>query len=103
MRGDVYRLKTPRGAMGREQQGPRYAVVVQSDDLFSSTLIVAPTSVSARDAGHRPRVVIEGEWTHVLVEQTMAVDPVRLGDQVGRLPLSDMQDIDDALRLVLDL
>jgi hypothetical protein len=33
MRGDLYRLKAPRGTRGHEQAGQRYAVVVQSDDL----------------------------------------------------------------------
>jgi mRNA interferase MazF len=47
--------------------------------------------------------MIEDQWTHVLVEQTTAVDPERLGDVVGRLSLRDMQDVDDALRAVLDL
>jgi mRNA interferase MazF len=99
----VYRLKAPRGVMGREQSGSRYAVVVQSDDLFSSTLIVVPTSRSARDMGHRPRLGIEGEMTQVLVEQVMAVDPVRLGDLVGRLSLGEMREIDVALGTVLAL
>jgi mRNA interferase MazF len=89
--------------MGREQNGARFAVVVQSDDLFSSTLIVAPTSLSARDMDHRPRVMIESEWTHVLVEQVMAVDPTRLGDLVGRLSYGEMQTIDTALRSVMHL
>jgi mRNA interferase MazF len=102
VRGDVYRLRAPR-ARGHEQARQRYAVVVQSDDLFSSTVLVAPTSRSARDMRHRPRVMIDGEWTHVLVEQTTAVDPVRLGELAGRLSLSDMQEIDGALRDVFDL
>jgi mRNA interferase MazF len=103
VRGDVHQLKAPRGVMGREQGGARYAVVVQSDDLFSSTLIVAPTSASARDMDHRPRVTIKGGWTNVLVEQIMAVDPARLGDMVGRLSYSEMQQIDTALRRAMHL
>ena len=37
VRGDVYRLRAARDAVGHEQQGPRYAVVLQSDDLNLST------------------------------------------------------------------
>src|SRR4051794_23553898 len=56
VRGDVHRLRAPRSARGHEQQGSRYAVVVQSDALPLSTLIVAPTSTSARPASFRPEI-----------------------------------------------
>jgi mRNA interferase MazF len=39
----------------------------------------------------------------VLVEQTTAVDPQRLGDRVGRLSAAAMRDVDVALLTVLDL
>ena len=47
--------EAPRGARGSEQQGSRYAVIVQSDDLMLSTVLVAPTSRSAppRSFGRR--------------------------------------------------
>ena len=103
MRGDVFALKAPRDAVGREQQFGRYAVVVQSDDLPLSTWLVAPTSTSARPATFRPEVEVNGKATRVLAEQTAAVDPERLGTQVGRLSLSELQQVDAALRLVLSL
>lgn len=103
MRGDVHVLKAPKGARGHEQQGRRYAVVVQSDALFSSTTIVAPTSTSAQFSSYRPEIEIEGRRTLVLVDQTRVVDPVRLGPFVGRLDLADMQEVDRALKTVLDL
>ena len=81
MRGEVYRLRSPRGAQGHEQAGTRYAVVVQSDLLPLSTWLVAPTSTSARAATFRPEVFIDGRPTRVLAEQTSAVDPERLGSQ----------------------
>lgn len=106
MRGEVYRLRAPRGphaARGHEQGGPRYAVVVQSDLLPLSTWLVAPTSTSAREATFRPLVEVGGQPTRVLAEQTAAVDPSRLGDAVGHLSLDELQRVDAALRLVLDL
>ncbi|RZS31329.1 mRNA interferase MazF [Herbihabitans rhizosphaerae] len=103
MRGDVYRLRAPRNARGHEQSGQRYAVVIQSDLLPLSTWLVAPTSTSARPASFRPEIEIDGKVTLVLVEQTTAVDPQRLGDQVGRLALDELAAMDDALRTVLDL
>jgi mRNA interferase MazF len=103
VRGEAFRLRAPRGGRGHEQGGARYAVVVQSDLLPLSTLLVAPTSTSARPASFRPEVVISGQRTHVLVEQAAAVDPSRLGDPAGRLTLAEMQQIDAALRVVLRL
>lgn len=103
MRGDVYELKAPRGASGHEQQGNRYAVLVQSDDLFLSTWLVAPTSTSTRVATFRPEIDLLGQRTRVQVEQVTAVNPARLGALVGRVTLREMQDIDAALLLVLGL
>lgn len=104
MRGDVYELKAPRGARGHEQQGSRFAVVVQSDDLeLLSTWLVAPTSTSARAATFRPRVEFGGQETRVLVEQTGVVDPSRLGKRFGCLGHHELRAVDAALRLVLCL
>jgi mRNA interferase MazF len=103
VRGDVYRLRAPRNVRGREQAGSRYAVVVQSDDLPLSTWLVAPTSTSARPASFRPEVEVAGTATRVLVEQTSAVDPSRLGDHAGRLTFTELRQVDAALRLVLEL
>lgn len=103
MRGDVYRLRAPRSARGREQSGGRFAVVVQSDVLPLSTLLIAPTSTSSRPASFRPEVVIAGERTRVLVEQTTAVDPTRLGDGAGHLSAHELGEVDRALQVVLGL
>lgn len=103
MRGEVFRLRSPRGGRGHEQTGARYAVVVQSDLLPLSTWLVAPTSTSARPASFRPEVEIEGRRTLVLAEQTAAVDPERLGDAAGSLSLEELRRVDQALRVVLGL
>ena len=103
MRGEIYRLRAPRDVRGHEQSGLRYAVVVQSDQLPLSTWLVAPTSTSAQPASFRPEVDIGGRTTRVLVEQTAAVDPTRLGRVAGHLSFDELRHIDAALRLVLDL
>ncbi|MDP9346457.1 MAG: type II toxin-antitoxin system PemK/MazF family toxin [Actinomycetota bacterium] len=104
VRGEVFRLPAPGRARGREQQGARYAVVVQADDVLGlSTAVVAPTSTSARPATFRPAIELLGTETRVLVEQTTVVDPQRLGDSASRLGAAEMQALDDALRLVLGL
>ncbi|TDB90109.1 type II toxin-antitoxin system PemK/MazF family toxin [Actinomadura sp. KC216] len=103
MRGDVYEFQSPRGAKGHEQQGRRYAVVVQSDLLPLSTWLVAPTSTSARPASFRPEVEVAGKTARVLAEQTAAVDPQRLGKPVGTLSFDELRAVDAALLTVLGL
>lgn len=104
VRGEVFRLPSLRGAQGREQRGARFAVIVQADEFLGlSTMLVAPTSTSARAASFRPKIALAGVVTRVLVEQTTVVDPQRLGHSAGRLNADELQDIDDALALVLGL
>jgi mRNA interferase MazF len=103
VRGEVFRLRSPRGGKGHEQAGARFVVVVQSDALPLSTWLVAPTSTSARAATFRPQVEIAGQPTLVLAEQTAAVDPQRLGDSAGHLTFEEMRRVGAALRLVLEL
>jgi len=104
VRGEVFRLPPPRRRRGDEQQGARYAVVVQADEFLDlSTLLVSPTSTSARAASFRPTIAIAGEETRVLVEQTTVVDPERLGRSAGRLAAAELRAVDEALMLVLGL
>ncbi len=102
-RGDVYRVRLPRRG-GHEQHGPRYAVLVQADELLGlSTVLVAPTSQSVRAASFRPEVEIAGQPTRVMVEQMRALDVRRLDDFEGHLSASEMRGVDEALTLVLAL
>ncbi|MFY1634240.1 type II toxin-antitoxin system PemK/MazF family toxin [Solwaraspora sp. WMMB335] len=104
VRGDVYRLRAPRDAVGHEQQGRRYAVVVQSDDLNLSTTVVAPTSTSAHPYVFRPEVTVRGEPTRLMLDQLRAVDVEKtIGDRVGRLSPAEMIEINRLLRAVLDV
>jgi mRNA interferase MazF len=99
----VYRFRTPKGT-GHEQQGVRYGVVVQADELLPrSVVIVAPTSRSAQPASFRPEITVDGDTTRVLVEQLGAVDIQRLGDQVAYLSADELWTVDDALLTVLGL
>jgi mRNA interferase MazF len=104
VRGEIFRLPSPRGARGSEQRGARYAVVVQADELMAlSTTLVAPTSTSARPATFRPTISLDETETRVLVEQTTVVDPERLGRSAGRLDVDELGAVDEALALVLGL
>ncbi len=101
MRGEVYRL--PARGTGHEQRGRRYAVVLQPDWLALSTWIVAFTSISARPTSFRPRVTIANRETLVMCDQIATVDLSRLTEHAGVLTLAEMQRVEDALALVLDL
>jgi len=103
LRGDVYRLKLPKG-VGHEQHGDRFGVIVQADELLPrSVVLVAPTSRSARSASFRPEIDVAGDATRVLVEQVGAVDVRRLGALSGHLSREELWGIDDALMTVLGL
>jgi len=101
MRGEVYRLAA-RG-QGHEQKGRRYAVVLQPEWLTLSTWVVAFTSTSARETSFRPPVTIAGRRTLVMCDQLATVNLQRLSGTAGVLTLEEMQRVDEALSLVLDL
>jgi mRNA interferase MazF len=104
VRGEVFRLSSPRDRRGREQAGARYVIVVQSDELLGlSTVLVAPTSTRARAASFRPLISLRDMETRVLADQTRAVDLQRLGKSMGRLGAEELRALDDALELVLAL
>lgn len=104
VRGEVFRLRVPRGTRRAEQRGARYAVIVQADELLAlSTVLVSPTSTSAPPRSFRPTIGLAGTPTRVLVEQTTAITPDRLGESVGRLSAPELRDLDAALAVVLGL
>jgi len=79
-------------------------VIIQSDVLIPlSTVIVAPTSLSALPATFRPQVTIESQPTRVLIEQMAAVDVKRTSEAIGRLSVEEMWAVDRALSLVVGL
>ncbi len=104
VRGEIFRLRLLRGRRSSEQRGARYAVVVQADELLAlSTVLVSPTSSSAPRRSFRPTIEIDGTPTRVLVEQTTAISPDRLGRSAGRLDAGELRDLDAALALVFGL
>lgn len=103
VRGDVHAITLPR-KRGHVQQGRRYAVIVQADDLLAlSTVVICPTSRSAFPASFHPEIDLDGQATQVMCEMMGAVDARVLGERVGHLTLDEQRSLDDALQLVLDL
>lgn len=102
-RGAICSVRFARSS-GREQSGRRYAIVVQSDDLcLLNTVVVVPTSTSARPATFRPEVGVAGQRTRALCEQVRTVDAQRLGGIVGILTTAELRSVEDALQIVLEL
>ena len=103
MRGDVHEINLPR-SRDSVQHGARYGIVVQNDRLNLSTVLIVPTSTSVRPGQHRPDVDIgDGVPTYALTEQLRNVSTDALGHMVGHLFRADMDRVDEALRLVLQL
>ena len=103
VRGDVHRIKLP-GKRGHVQEGRRYAVIVQADDLLAlSTVVVCPTSRAAFSASFHPEVTVEDQPTQVLCEMVGAIDARALGERAGHLTHDELGAVQDALLLVLDL
>ncbi|MGO9789956.1 MAG: type II toxin-antitoxin system PemK/MazF family toxin [Solirubrobacteraceae bacterium] len=103
VRGDVHRIELP-GKREHAQEGRRYAVIVQADDLLAlSTVVVCPTSRSAFAASFHPEVTIDDQPTQVLCEMVGAVDARALGDRAAHLTHDELRAVEDALLLVLDL
>lgn len=79
-------------------------MILQANEFLGlSTVIVAPTSPSARPASFRPTIVLAGRSTRVMVEQTRVIDPTRLGNSIGRLAADEMTAVDNALAPILGL
>lgn len=102
-RGAIYEIKALPSVRGHEQQGRRYAVVIQSDRFASSTITVAVTSTRAGPAIYRPEIELDGTKTRVLTDQIFSVSPDRLGEFKGALEGSELAELDRALLLKLGL
>jgi mRNA interferase MazF len=103
VRGDVHAVQLPREG-GRVQHGRRFAVIVQANDLLAlSTVAICPTSQSTPAASFHAEVEVNGESTKVLCEMIRALDPRKLGRQVGHLSIDEITAVEDALGLVLGL
>ena len=103
VRGDVHAITMP-SKRGRVQQGPRFAVVIQADDLLGlSTVVICPTSRSTPPASFHPEVHVADEPTRVLCEMVAAVDVRMLGTHVGHLTLEELRAVEDGVLLVIGL
>jgi mRNA interferase MazF len=68
-----------------------------------SAWIVAFTSTSARPTSFRPQMAIGEQQTLVMCDQLATVDLNRLTEPIGFLTIDEMERVDNALAVVLDL
>jgi mRNA interferase MazF len=103
VRGDVHEITLPE-RRGHVQHGRRYAVIIQADDLLGlSTVVICPTSRSAFPTSFHPEITVLDQPTQVLCEMVGAVDARALSKRIGHLAHNEIQAIEDALLMVLDL
>jgi mRNA interferase MazF len=110
-RGDLYWAALPEPA----GSGPGYrrpVLVLQSDDFSASairTVIVAAVSTNLRLAAAPGNVLCRRRETRlprdsvVNVSQVLTIDKSLLAERVGRLPAPKLREVEEGLRLVLQL
>ncbi len=109
-RGEVWRADLS-PTRGTEQAGVRPVLVVQTDraNPHSPHTIVVPFTTRIRQKLLPSHVFVpagEGGLTQdsvALCEQVRVIDNGRLIDLLGNLPAPRMQEVDDALRAILEL
>jgi mRNA interferase MazF len=98
-RGEIFRIRFQ--GRGREQRGPRFAVVVQPRSCSAVHRARRAYVAQRRCCDVQPTVEVDGEQTRILVERLRAVDLQRLGEPAGRLSAPELRAVDEALELVL--
>jgi mRNA interferase MazF len=108
-RGEVWLERPARDLVGHEQQGQRPVVIVSSDAINASWPLAVVVPLTTRDRGLSLHLALDppdGGLRHrsvALVEQIRAVDRTRLVERWGRVSPSKMRELEDRLRIVLDL
>lgn len=107
-RGDVYYCDLS-PVIGSEQGGVRPVVVLQNDkgNKYSNTVIIAPISKKMTKPPIPTHVIFSNDHLEyvsmILLEQVRTVDKVRLAQWICTLDDTIMKEIDNALRISLDL
>lgn len=109
-RGDIYYADLS-PVVGSEQGGIRPVIIIQNDigNRYSPTVIVAAITSQINKAKLPTHVEISSEEyglnkdSVVLLEQVRTLDKRRLKEKIGRMTDEDMEKVDIALRISLDL
>jgi mRNA interferase MazF len=107
-RGDVW-LVALDPAVGHEIQKTRPAVIVSNDDYNQYNWVVLVVPLTSHDKAEYDQVLVlppDGGLSQpsvTLPDQLRAVDRSRLVKRLGRLKAETVSELDDSLRIVLDL
>jgi mRNA interferase MazF len=104
-RGDVYWVILD-PTVGSEIKQTRPAVVVSNDscNTFGSRVVVVPiTSNLTTLYPGEAKVRLGKREGRALGDQLRSIDKARLGKRIARLDRTDLQAVDEALRITLDL
>jgi len=108
-RGEVYWVKLD-PAIGSEISKTRPAVIISNDtgNRYSDRIIVAPLTSKGIDKVYPFEVKITAEdgvnsASKVLLDQIRTIDKSRLGKQIGMLNHKKMEEVNEAIRVSLDV
>lgn len=108
-RGEVYWVKLD-PAVGSEISKTRPAVIISNDtgNRYSDRIIVAPLTSKGIDKVYPFEVKISAEdgvnsVSKVLLDQIRTIDKSRLGKQIGKLNHKKMEEVNEAIRVSLDV
>jgi mRNA interferase MazF len=104
-RGDVYWVVLD-STVGSEIKKTRPAVIVSNDSCnsFGARVVVVPITSNVTTSYPGEAVVTVGKRAgRALGDQMRSIDKARLGKRIGRLDQQQIQDLDNALRITLDL
>lgn len=105
-RGDVYYINNNRGQRGNEIRKDRPAVIVSADFLnkhSGDVTVVFLTSQPKKDMSTHVTVRATGRVSEALCEQPTTISVERLSNRIGSVTEREMQQIDIALQIALNL
>lgn len=109
-RGDIY-YASLNPVIGSEQNGIRPVLIVSNNigNEAGTTVIIVPITSKPKNKHHIPTHVNVNLWhktgrpSVVLAEQIRTIDKSRLKDFVGVMPEPEMESINEALAISIDL
>lgn len=104
-RGEVWWVEFD-PAVGSEVRKTRPAVIVSNDAAnrnLARVVVIPLTSNTERQYPGEAIVSINGQASKAMADQIMAADKARLKTQIGKVDKTDMQALEDAIRVHLSL
>lgn len=105
-RGDVYYINNNRGQRGNEIRKDRPAIIVSADFLnkhSGDVVVVFLTSQPKKDMSTHVTIRTTGRISEALCEQPTTISVERLNNRIGSVTEREMQQIDIALQIALNL